>query len=216
MRFPIREFHLLFTPLLALSICQVLKADSDAGEIAAIHRWAEAKFAGRSEPLSPETNLILRLKPDAFARKTIEGHSFVIAGQSFGDGIAMRSTGEIQFEVPQGASRFQAVVGVDSNDIGYYSNAGRGSVVASVLLGEKEIYRSPVLHEGLPGIPLDLDLHGAQEFSIRLEHVGPRPPTFQAEWDQADWADARLVLTNGQSQRDFRAADRSTATRGFD
>jgi alpha-galactosidase len=112
----------------------------------------------------------------------------------------MRSTGEIQFQVPRGASRFQAVLGVDGNDIGYYSNAGRGSVVASVLVGEREIYRSPVLHEGHPGIPLDLDLHGAQQFSIRLESVGTRSPTYQAEWDQADWADAKLVLTDGQIQ----------------
>ncbi len=169
-------------------------------ELAAVHRWAEAKFAGRPEPLLPEPNLLLRLKPGALARRNIEGHPFLIGRRAFTDGIAMRSTGEIQIEVPQGASRFQAVLGVDGNDIGYYSNAGRGSVVASVLAGGTEIYRSPVLHEGLPGIPLDLDLRGVQQFSIRLEHVGPKPPTFQAEWDQADWADARLVLANGRAQ----------------
>jgi alpha-galactosidase len=195
-----RRLHLLFKLLLVLSVCQILGADSDTAEIAAIHRWAEAKFAGHSEPVPPETNLILGLKPGAFARKNIEGHSFLIAGRNFSDGIAMRSIGEIQIEVPQGASRFQAVLGVDGNDIGYYSNAGRGSVVASVLAGAREIYRSPVLHEGLASIPLDLDLHGAQQFSIALEHFGPKPPTFQTEWDQADWADAKLLLSGGRIQ----------------
>ena len=47
-------------------------------------------------------------------------------------GLAMRSPGEITAILPSGANLFRAVIGVDSNDVGYYSNAGRGSVVASV------------------------------------------------------------------------------------
>jgi alpha-galactosidase len=142
----------------------------------------------------------LLLKPGAFARKNIQGHPFLIASQTFMDGLAMRSIGEIQVQVPSGASRFQAVVGVDSNDLGYYSNAGRGSVVASVAAGGRELYRSPVLHESLAGIPVNVDLQGVQQFSIRLEAVGERPPTYQTEWDQADWADAKLTFTDGRVQ----------------
>ncbi|MBV8807111.1 MAG: NPCBM/NEW2 domain-containing protein, partial [Acidobacteriaceae bacterium] len=195
-----RNLHSLLMFCLVLAISQLARADSNSADIAAIHRWAEAKFAAHSEALPAEPNLILHLKPDAFARKNIQGHPFLIADQTFKEGIGMRSPGEIQIQVPSGASRFQAVVGVDSNDLGYYSNAGRGSVVASVFIGDKELYRSPVLHEGLQGIPLDLDLQGAKEFSIRLEAAGVRPPTYQPEWDQADWADARLVLSDGQTQ----------------
>ncbi len=179
--------------------CQAQGATQSA-EIAAIHRWAEAKFAGRSVPLPPAANLLLRLKPDALARRQIQGHPFLIAGRTFPDGVAMRSTGEIQVQVPAGARRLQAILGVDSNDVGYYSNAGRGSVVASVWADGVELYRSPVLREGLPGIPLSLDLHGAQQFSLQLEAVGSRSPTYQAEWDQADWANAQLTFTNGQVQ----------------
>ncbi|HEX4167829.1 MAG TPA: alpha-galactosidase [Bryobacteraceae bacterium] len=190
-------------PSLALMLiglsCFAKEPDQNA-EIAAVHRWAEAKFGGRSESLPPEANILLQLKPNAFARKNIQGHPFLIAGRTFADGVAMRSKGEIQVQVPAGASRFRAVVGVDSNDVGYYSNAGRGSVVASVMAGGTELYRSPVLHEGLAGIPLDLDLQGARQFSIRLEAVGVRPPTYQTEWDQADWADAVLILTDGRLQ----------------
>jgi alpha-galactosidase len=196
----VKNFHLLLQLFLILSISQLARANSDPAELAAMRRWAEAKFAGRSQASPQQSNLLLLLKPGAFARKNIQGHPFLIAGRTFADGIAMRSQGEIQVQVPSGASRFQVVLGVDGNDIGYYSNAGRGSVVASVLVEGKELYRSPVLHEGLPGIPLDLDLHGAQQFSIRLQAVGARPPTYQSEWDQADWADARLVLNNGQVQ----------------
>ena len=165
-----------------------------------MHRWAGAKFAGHSEPLPPVSNLLLSLKPNAFARKTIEGHELLIAGRSFTDGIAMRSPGEITVDAPAGINRFHAVLGVDSNDIGYYSNAGRGSVIASVIAGGNTLYRSPVLHEGLAGIPIDLDLHGAKQFTLRLEAVGVRPPTYQAEWDQADWADASMTLSSGELQ----------------
>jgi alpha-galactosidase len=174
------------------------QAAAQNAEIAAVHRWAAAKFVGKSESLPPEANLILQLKPNAFARKNIQGHPFLIAGRTFTDGVAMRSTGEIQVQVPAGASRFQAVVGVDSNDVGYYSNAGRGSVIASIIAGGTELYRSPVLHEGLTGIPLDVDLKGVKQFSIRLEATGSRPPTYQTEWDQADWADGVLTLTDGR------------------
>ncbi|MDQ2777387.1 MAG: NPCBM/NEW2 domain-containing protein [Acidobacteriota bacterium] len=159
-----RKFCLLLTLFLLLGICQVIRADSGTAEIAAIHRWSDAKFAGRSEALPPESNLLLLLKPSAFARKNIQGPPFVIAGWTFADGIAMRSTGKIQIQAPSGVSRFQAVLGVDGNDVGYYSNGGPGSVVTSVIVGGKELYRSPVLHEGLAGIPLDIDLKGARQF----------------------------------------------------
>ena len=182
------------------AVCQLIRADSDTAEVKAMHRWAEAKFAGHSESLPTESNLLLLLKPSAFARKNLQGHPLLIAGQTFADGIAMRSTGEIQVQVPSGAGRFQAVLGVDSNDVGYYSNAGRGSVIASIVIDGRQLYRSPLLHEGLPGIPLDIDLKGARQFSLRLEAVGVRSPTYQAEWDQADWADAKVTLNNGGVQ----------------
>ncbi len=181
-------------------LSQFVLADAQAPGNEAIHRWAEAAFAGRVTPSLPQSNLLLSLKSGAFTRRNIQGHAFLIAGRSFGDGIAMRSPGEITIEVPAGARHFDAVVGVDSNDIGYYSNAGRGSVVASVVAGGAEIYRSPILHEGVPGIPLALDLHDATEFSIRLESVGAKPPTYQPEWDQADWAGAKITLADGQIQ----------------
>ena len=186
--------------LLPLTPIHSRAADSQTPEIAAIHHWTEAKFGGRSEALPPQSHLVLHLRADALARKNLQGHAFSIAEQSFPDGIAMRSKGVIDIRVPSGASRFEAALGVDGNDIGYYSNTGRGSVVASVVSGGRELYRSPVLHEGLAPIALNVDLRGAKEFSIRLDAVGARGPTYQAEWDQADWANAKITLINGQTQ----------------
>jgi hypothetical protein len=84
--------------VLLISVCQFIRADSKTAEIAAMHSWAEAKFAGRSEALPPESNLVLLFKPSAFARKNIPGSPFLITGPNFADGIAMRSQGEIQIQ----------------------------------------------------------------------------------------------------------------------
>ena len=70
-------------------------------------------------------------------------------------------------------------------------------MVASIEAGGKQLFESPVLHEGMKGIPFRVELGGAREITLRLKAVGDRPPTYQAEWDQADWADATVTLTDG-------------------
>ena len=141
--------------------------------------------------------LDVRLKPNALLRDQIESHPLLIVDQRHNSGLAMRSPGEILVRLPLGANAFQAVLGVDSNDVGYYANTGRGSVVASIEAGGRKIYESPVLHEGMQGIPVRVELHGEHEITLVLKAVGERPPTYQAEWDQADWADATVTLTDG-------------------
>jgi alpha-galactosidase len=191
----------LLITLLLITSSLVPAADLQPGDSAAIHRWTEAKFGGHSEERPSQPSLLLAtLKPTFLARGNISGRRFTIAEQTFADGIAMRSPGELVMDAPKGISRFRAVLGVDSNDIGYYSNAGRGSVIASIAVGSSVVYRSPVLHEGLSGIPIDVDLKGAPRVSLRLEHVGVRSPTYQNEWDQADWADATINLNDGRVQ----------------
>ena len=162
------------------------------------HRWVEAKFLGVSEPfVSKQPYLEVHLKPDSLVRDLIQGHKLLIAGQTFNNGLAMRSPGDIVIQLPAGARTFDAVLGVDSNDVGYYSNTGRGSVVASIEAGGKQLYESPVLHEGMKGIPIHVDVGSAHELTLRLTAVGARPATYQAEWDQADWANATITLMDG-------------------
>src|ERR1017187_8695649 len=105
--------------------------------------------------------------------------------------------GRSRVHLSAAAASFEVVLGVDSNDLGYYSNAGRGNVVASVEAGGREVFRSPVMHEGMPGIPLKVDLAGAAGFRLRLASAGERTRTYQAEWDQADWADACVRMMDG-------------------
>lgn len=161
------------------------------------HRWVAAKFQGTEESAPAVPYLLVSLKSGTIAKDNIQGHPLLIAGRKFDRGVAMRSPGEVRVVLPAGAESFESGLGVDSNDVGYYSNSGRGMVVASIESNGKELYRSPVLHEGLKSIPVKVNLGGAREFSLHLTAVGERSSTYQSEWDQADWAEARITLSGG-------------------
>jgi alpha-galactosidase len=184
-------------PARLVAAALLLGSFASSEPIAATRRWVDAKLLGVADPNPASSHLLVRLKSGALRRNRIQDRRFLIAGSHFERGVAMPSPGEIVVRLTGPAERFRAVVGVDSNDIGYYSNGGRGSVVASVEVNGQEAFRSPGLHEGLAGIPIDVDLKGAREFTLKLTAVGERKPTDQAEWDQADWADAQVTLAGG-------------------
>jgi alpha-galactosidase len=177
----------------ALLLCSFAHSDP----LATTRRWVDAKLLGIADPNPAPAHLLVHLKSGALRHNRIQDRRFLIAGKTFERGVAMPSPGEIVVRLAGPGERFHAVAGVDSNDIGYYSNGGRGSVVASVEVSGQEVFRSPVLHEGLAGIPIDVDLKGAREFTLKLTAVGEPKPTDQAEWDQADWADAHVTLQGG-------------------
>ncbi len=164
-------------------------------------QWIEAKLLGQPVSAATESHLIVRGLEDPIERHRIRDRAFLIGTRTFEDGVHLPSPGEVMVRLSQPAARFECMVGVDSNDLGYYANAGRGSVVAAVMAGEKELFRSGVLHEGLEPVPVRVELGGAREFSLRLTAVGKHSSTWQKEWDQADWADARITLANGSTLR---------------
>ena len=93
--------------------------------------------------------------------------------------------------LPAPGKTFEAVVGVDSNE---QTGGGRGSVIFSVQIGGKEVFRSAVLKEGMPPVPVKIDLAGAKEFVLEVNDSGDG-----ISCDQADWADAKITLADGRS-----------------
>ncbi len=160
-------------------------------------RWVQAKFLGKADAAPMRPHLIVRNKTGRIEKNRIKGRTLNIAGKLYERGIVMPLPGEVEVHLPCPGRAFEAVVGVDGNDLGYYSNAGRGSVVASVEVNGQEKFRSGVLKEGISGTPVRLDLGGSTVFRLKLALVGERTRTYQAEWDQADWADARVTLEDG-------------------
>src|SRR5208283_786585 len=59
-------------------------------------------------------------------------------------------------------------------------------------------FRSQVLHEGMAGVPVKVDLDNATEFDLKVEDGGGGV-VFGNSFDQADWAEARVTLADGRA-----------------
>jgi alpha-galactosidase len=167
-------------------------------EMATAHRWVAAKFLGETLPSPAESYLLVYTHSGQVTKNQVQGRHFRIAGKDYARGLHFSSDGKVRVVLSGPAKSFEAVVGVDSNDIGYYSNVGRGAVVASLNVGGKQAFRSEVLHEGLPGVPVKVDLGNAPEFELSVEDGGGGV-VFGNHFDQADWADARVTLADGET-----------------
>ncbi len=185
-------------PAILVAALAALCLPARAGDTEA-RDFIAAKLLGRPAARPAGAQIVVSPKPASLARNRIAGRAFRIVEREFAGGIAQRAPGQARIVLPAPGARFQALVGVDSNDLGYYANAGRGMVVASVEVNGVERFRSPVLKEGMAAVPVSVDLAGAREFTIKLTATGERTRTYQSEWDQADWADARVTLSDGST-----------------
>jgi alpha-galactosidase len=98
---------------------------------------------------------------------------------------------KVVVHLPGPGKTFMAVAGVDSND---NTSGGKGSVVFSVSVGGKKTFQSNLLKENSPATAVQVDLDGANEFTLEVGDGGDG-----ISCDQADWADAKVVMANGQT-----------------
>jgi hypothetical protein len=162
-------------------------------EAADARRWVAAKFEGTMQSAPDLGYLYPQLKAGSLEKNARQGHGLKIGKQSFGKGIHCPSIGTVKVHLPAPGSRFSAAIGVDSNDVTYYSSLGRGNVTVSAEVNGKEAYRSAVMHEGMAAIPVSVDLNGATDFTLHIEGVKGA-----IDWDQVDFADAKATLANGR------------------
>jgi alpha-galactosidase len=163
------------------------------GEAAEAKRWAAAKFTGDRQSKSDLGYLLPKLHSGSPQKNTRQGHELMIAGARFEHGLHCPSVGTIQVHLPGAGNHFSAMVGVDSNDITYYSSLGRGNVTIAVIVAAKQVFRTPMMHEGQSAVPVEVDLAGATDFTLQIEGQGKG-----SEWDQADVASAKVSLNSGQ------------------
>jgi len=167
-------------------------------EMTTAQQWLAAKFLGKTPPERAASYLAVYTQAGNIQKNRVQGHRFRIAGQEYSRGLHFPSDGKVRVFLPSPAQSFESAAGVDSNDIGYYSNVGRGAVVASVVVDGKQPFRSQVLQEGMPAIPIRVALDNATQFDLSIEDGGGGT-VFGNHFDQADWADARVVLANGET-----------------
>jgi len=158
-------------------------------EMWSARRWVCAKLLSIADVPLPDTRLTVVANYAPVGKNGRGGRPLRMAGHEYWQGLYCHASSRIVAHLPEGARRFEALVGVDSNE---QTSGGRGSVVFSLEAGGKELFRSPVLHEGMPVVPVSVDLGGAREAALAVGDAGDG-----ISCDQSDWADARVTLAKG-------------------
>jgi len=170
-----------------------LAASVTLDEMAEARRWVAAKLEGAEDPKWEGPVLLAFENYGPVHKNARGGRPLRIVDAEYTHGLYCHAKSRVLVRLPSAGEKFVAVVGVDSN---YQTRPARGSVVFSVSLAGKQVFRSDVLVEGVPGVPLEVELGGATEFTLEVGDGGDG-----VSCDQADWADARVVLADGKTMR---------------
>jgi len=165
----------------------VTPTEFELGEAA---RWAAAKFKAVAETAKPEAGLYVIANNDPVQLNARAGRPMRIGEKSFTRGLYCHASSKIFVRLPGEGAEFTVVAGVDSNE---QTSGGRGSVHFAVQVSDQERFKSQLLREGMPGVPVRVELGGATEFVLLVDDGGDG-----ISCDQADWAEARVKLKDGR------------------
>lgn len=177
--------------VLMMSALPAIGVTVTESEMAEARQWASARFEGRVMGPAVVPGLVVLANHDPVQRNARNGRPMNLAGTHYSRGLYCHAVSKVVVRLPGKGKTFSAVVGVDSNE---QTPGGQGSVVFSVNVGGEEKYKSGVLHEGMPGVRVSVDLNGATEFTLDVGDAGDG-----IACDQSDWADAKVTLSNGET-----------------
>ncbi len=177
--------HLPVVFAMSLAAAPAQAALPTPDEMFAVQSWVAARLTGEDLQPSPPTLTVIR-NNDVVQKCARGGRPLRIARRQFRDGLFCHANSEVRVRLPRPALRLEAIVGVDSNE---QTTGGRGSVEFVVRVGDEELFRSPVMREGMEGLPVAVQLRRAREFALIVTDAGDG-----ISCDQADWAEARVTL----------------------
>ena len=201
---------LFFTCFAGLLVNPVSAVEPNNMELLSLQNWVRGHFNG--EVIAPLHNgylevnlehgsLLKNMATTKVYHKQLGALPLKIHRKTYARGLYMPSPGTIRVLLPSPGRRFTAVFGIDSNRVNsFYSNAGRGAVVGSVVAGEKELYQSPVMSEGINGQNVAVPLGDANSFDL-IVRGNDEGIIERVDFNQADWADAQVELTDGRTIR---------------
>ncbi|MBN1341297.1 MAG: NPCBM/NEW2 domain-containing protein [Phycisphaerae bacterium] len=169
------------------SLC--LGGTQTGDETAEARRWVAARFDGVRQVEPPSWGIAVLANYDELCKNGRMGRPLTMGKREYSRGIFCHATSKLAVRLPGAGKGFSAVVGVDTNP---QTQGGRGSIVFSVKVAGKEAFRSKVMREGMPCERVEVDLQGAKEFLLEVSDGGDG-----IACDQADWADAKIVLVDG-------------------
>jgi alpha-galactosidase len=161
--------------------------------------WVDRVFAPTTaEDTGPYLKLLYEDVADGVTRgRSWRGTRYQLGDKTYAHGLSFNSTKHLLVHLGKPARQFTAAIGLENNDDTLRGETlGQGSVTFHVLVDGKELFASPILRRKDGPMPLDLSLHGAREFEIRVKDGGDG-----RGWDQALWAEAVITLADGSRLR---------------
>jgi len=194
----------LATPFVHLLLACALGAQEDrtpappaqppqlATAVAANIRWATAAFDNclATATTGAEDRLELVFEEGAGDTKVGRcafGTPMRLAGKTYARGVGVNSRCVLRVHTQRPAVRFVADIGLDRNVDGT-----RGSVTMHVTVEGTDRFQSPLLTPDGSMQSIDVPLGGVTSFDLVVNDGGDG-----RGWDQADWADARVILDDG-------------------
>jgi NPCBM/NEW2 domain/Alpha galactosidase C-terminal beta sandwich domain len=119
--------------------------------------------------------------------RSIDGNPIRLGGATYSKGLGVHAFSGVEYDLGGVASRFQAVIGVDNEEIG----DGPGSVDFQVYADGMRIYDSGVMYTNTPPQTINLNVNGVSRLVL-----GVNDGDDGINFDHADWANALVIVTN--------------------
>ena len=111
-------------------------------------QWGAAKFGGVVQQSEKGVGIEVVANNGPLQANRRGGKPMHLGTQTFTRGLYAHAPSRLAVRLAQPGQRFDALVGVDTND---QTSGGRGSVVFEVHIGGKAVWTSDVRREGMPG-----------------------------------------------------------------
>ncbi|MCY3018706.1 MAG: alpha-galactosidase [Planctomycetota bacterium] len=158
-------------------------------EMARKDSWVKAALEPAA-PAAPAPGLTVLANNDSVNKNARGNKPLTIVDKEYTHGLFCHAVSKVVVQLPSPGKTFTAIAGVDSNE---QTKPGKASVVFSVTVAGKEAFKSPVMREGMAGVPVSVDLADATSFTLDIGDAGDG-----ISCDQSDWADAKVVLADGK------------------
>ena len=164
-----------------------------APEVREMMDWANAAFTGQRPPGRESAVQVEVRRQDhsvlRFGQSCLET-PLQLGRQQFQHGLGTHANSEIVLHLPPGAKTFKALAGIDNN---FDTEGKRGSVQFSVEMGGQEVFRTATLRGGDAPVEVRAELPpGTRQLVLKVDSTPDGP-----SHDQADWAEACLVMEDG-------------------
>ncbi|MGE5293965.1 MAG: NPCBM/NEW2 domain-containing protein [Solirubrobacterales bacterium] len=161
-------------------------------EVRDVLDWASLAFTGRRAGAEPAVRVEVKRQDHNILRfgQSCIDTPITIGRQEFAHGLGAHANSEIVLHLPDGAAAFEAFAGIDNNSD---TEGAKGTAQFNVEIAGRSVLQTPVLTGGREPFAIRVDLPaGTRQITLKVDTTPDG-----AAYDHADWADARIVMSDG-------------------